>query len=373
MNRVYIPDLLAVAGFTRMGGIGAGVGNYLVYGEYPEEDTPNARLFLPAGVIRGRDLTKVERFDPAKITEHIRHSWYEYEGGDGAGKHPSQGETKPKYTGPKPPYERLDTAAKYSWLKSPRYDGLAMEVGPLARMLVAYASGHARVQQLVNGALGKLGVGPAALFSTLGRVAARGLETALLAEKMETWLDELGENMARRDLRIHDNTRWDPDTLAARRDGRGLPRGAPWRAWDTGCTSRTARSATTSVSSRAPGTRGRVMRRATAGPTRRRSSTLPVADAEKPLELLRTVHSFDPCIACGVHVVDAKKSRTGGREGAVMHGPPSGRGGPGLRVGVAGPPLPLVASRSRSPCWPRRGCTWATPSSCSTRWSASSS
>jgi Ni,Fe-hydrogenase I large subunit len=307
VDRVYIPDLLAVAGFYKdWAGIGAGVGNYLVYGEYPEEDTPNARLFLPSGVIRNKDLSKVDRFDPAKITEHIKHSWYEYEGGDGAGKHPSQGETTPKYTGPKPPYDRLDTAAKYSWLKSPRYDGEPMEVGPLARMLVAYASGHQRVQQLVNGALGKLGVGPAALFSTLGRVAARGLETALLAEKMETWLDELAENMARRDLRIHDNTRWNPDSWPRECSGVGFheaPRGAlgHWVQIQDGAI-RNYQCIVPSTWNAGP--RDAAGKR---GPYESALIGTPVANAEQPLELLRTIHSFDPCIACGVHVVDRKK------------------------------------------------------------------
>jgi [NiFe] hydrogenase large subunit/hydrogenase large subunit len=307
VDRVYIPDLLAVAGFYKdWAGIGAGVGNYLVYGEYPEEDTPSARLFLPSGVIRNKDLTRVDRFDPSKITEHIKHSWYEYEGGDGAGKHPSQGETTPKYTGPKPPYDRLDTGAKYSWLKSPRYDGEPMEVGPLARMLVAYASGHQRVQQLVNGALGKLGVGPAALFSTLGRVAARGLETALLAEKMETWLDELAENMARRDLRIHDNTRWNPDSWPRECSGVGFheaPRGAlgHWVQIQDGAI-RNYQCIVPSTWNAGP--RDAAGKR---GPYESALVGTPVADAEKPLELLRTIHSFDPCIACGVHVVDRKK------------------------------------------------------------------
>ena len=307
VDRVYIPDLLAVTGFYKdWAAIGAGVGNHLVYGEYPEEDTPNARLFLPSGVIRNRDLTKVERLDPSKITEHIKHSWYEYEGGDGAGKHPSQGETKPKYTGPKPPYERLDTGAKYSWLKSPRYDGEPMEVGPLARMLVAYASGHPRVQQLVNGALAKLGVGPAALFSTLGRVAARGLETALLAEKMETWLDELAENMGRRDLRIHDNTRWNPDSWPRDASGAGFheaPRGAlgHWVHIQDGAI-RNYQCIVPSTWNAGP--RDAAGKR---GPYESALVGTPVHDAEKPLELLRTIHSFDPCIACGVHVVDRKK------------------------------------------------------------------
>ena len=98
--RVYIPDVLAVASFYKdWAGYGGGAGNFLVYGEYPEDDVPNAPLFLPSGVIRGKDLTKVERLDPSRITENVTHSWYEYEGGDQQALHPFKGETKPKYTG----------------------------------------------------------------------------------------------------------------------------------------------------------------------------------------------------------------------------------------------------------------------------------
>ena len=202
------------------------MGNYLVYGEYPEDEGPNPPLFFPSGVIRGRDLTKVEKLDTGQITEMVSHSWYEYDGGDQQGLHPFQGETKPKYTGPKPPYERLDTAAKYSWLKSPRYAGLPMEVGPLSRMLVAYASGHPRVKELVGVVLQKLNVGPEALFSTLGRVAARAIETLVLAEKQGEWLDQLAANMARHDLRTHDNAKWDPVELAGGRVGGRVSRSA---------------------------------------------------------------------------------------------------------------------------------------------------
>ena len=206
VTRVYLPDLLAIASFYKdWAGYGAGVGNYLVYGEYPESEDRGAKLFIPSGVIRGKNLKHVEPFDQEKITEHIKHSWYSYDGGDDKGLHPYRGETKPTYTGPKPPYERLDTAKKYSWLKSPRYDGLPMEVGPLARMLVAYSLGHERVKTLVTGALAKLEVGPEALFSTLGRVAARGIETQVLVEKMSDWVDELAKNMGRGELRIHDS------------------------------------------------------------------------------------------------------------------------------------------------------------------------
>jgi len=121
VSQVYIPDLLAIAGFYKdWAGHGAGVGNYLVYGEYPLSDAKGAPLYIPSGVIRNRDLAIVEPFDQRKITEQVAHSWYRYDGGDDRGLHPSKGETHPTYTGPRPPYDRLDTSAKYSWLKSPR-------------------------------------------------------------------------------------------------------------------------------------------------------------------------------------------------------------------------------------------------------------
>ena len=228
--RVYIPDLLAIASFYKdWAGYGRGIGNYLAYGEYPEDDTPRPTLFLPSGVIRGRDLSKVEPFDPAKVTEYVTHSWYQYQQGDQVGLHPFKGETAPNYTGPAPPYERLDTDNKYSWLKSPRYADEPMEVGPLARMLMAYASGHARAKALVDAVLKTLNVGPEALFSTLGRVAARGIETQVLAEKMEGWVDGLAANMAAGELRIHDNSKWEPSSWPADATGAGFheaPRGA---------------------------------------------------------------------------------------------------------------------------------------------------
>ncbi len=307
VEKVYVPDLLAIASFYKdWAGYGQGVGNYLVYGEYPEEDRVNPKLFLPSGVLRGRDLSKVEPFDPTKITEQVTHSWYEYAGGDAQALHPFDGETKPKYTGPKPPYERLDTAGKYSWLKSPRYDGLPMEVGPLSRMLVAYASGHERVKELVGAVLGKLGVGAEALFSTLGRVAARGIETQVLAEKMGDWLTELAQNMGRRELRIHDNSKWEPSTWPRDATGAGFheaPRGALGH-WVHIKDGTIANYQCVVPSTWNAGPRDAKGNR---GPYEQALLGTPVADPEKPVEILRTVHSFDPCMACGVHVVDAKR------------------------------------------------------------------
>jgi [NiFe] hydrogenase large subunit/hydrogenase large subunit len=307
VTRVYVPDLLAVASFYKdWAGYGQGVGNYLVYGEYPEEDGSSPRLFFPSGVIRKRNLEKVEAFDPAKITEQVTHSWYEYAGGDGQALHPFQGETKPKYTGPAPPYERLNTEGKYSWLKSPRYDGQPMEVGPLSRMLVAFASGHERVKALVGAVLGKLGVGPEALFSTLGRVAARGIETQVLAEKMDDWVGELAANMGRRELRIHDNSKWEPSTWPADATGAGFheaPRGAlgHWVHIQNGAI---ANYQCVVPSTWNAGPRDAAGNR---GPYEQALLGTPVADPGKPVEILRTVHSFDPCMACGVHVVDGRR------------------------------------------------------------------
>jgi hydrogenase large subunit len=309
VTRVYLPDLLAVASFYKdWAGIGTGVGNYMVYGEYPENDAPNPNLFLPSGVIRQRNLGVVETLDPSKITEQVTHSWYEYSGGDGEARHPFDGETTPNYTGPEPPYQRLDTSAKYSWLKSPRYDGQPMEVGPLARMLVAYASGHPRVRTLVGAALGQLGVGPEALFSTLGRVAARGIETQILADKMEDWLDELADNMGQHELRIHDSSKWEPATWPRECSGAGFhdaPRGAlgHWVHINRG---QIANYQCVVPSTWNAGPRDAAGQR---GPYEEALIGTPVADPNQPVEILRTVHSFDPCMACGVHVLDI-----GGRE-----------------------------------------------------------
>ena len=309
VTRVYIPDLLAVASFYKdWAGYGRGVGNYLAYGEYPADDTTTPALFLPSGVIRGRDLSKTEPFDQTKVTEYVAHSWYEYQRGDAVALHPYEGETMPTYTGPTPPYERLYTEpdSKYSWLKSPRYDDQPMEVGPLSRMLVAYVSGHARVKELVGTVLKALNVGPEALFSTLGRVAARGIETQVLAEKMGDWVTALGANMAAGELRIHDNSKWEPSTWPADAMGAGFheaPRGAlgHWVHIQKGLIGnyQCVVPSTWNAGPRdAKGVRG---------PYEEALLGTPVADLQRPVEILRTIHSFDPCMACGVHVVDARR------------------------------------------------------------------
>ena len=160
VDKVYLPDVLAVAPFyLEWAGLGEGLGNFLSYGDLPliDDADPNKAgdLFFPRGVILDRDLSKVHPLDSEKITEYVKHSWYSYDD-EGKGLHPSVGVTTPNYTGPKPPYQHLDTDASYSWLKSPRWNGKAVEVGPLARVLMLYARGHAQTKELVGMALNKI-------------------------------------------------------------------------------------------------------------------------------------------------------------------------------------------------------------------------
>jgi [NiFe] hydrogenase large subunit/hydrogenase large subunit len=309
VEQVYWPDLLAVASFYKeWAAIGGGVPNYLSVGEYPDNGQwrDADSMYFPRGVIFDRNLSEVLPYDHQKVKEYITSSWYEYEGGDDVSLHPWEGETKPRYTGPEPPWTYLQDHDKYTWMKSPRYDERPVEVGPLARMLIAYASGHSDVQEVVNEALGRLGVGPEALFSTLGRTAARGVETVLLARRLETWFDALVARIRAGDTQTFNGERWSPDSWPASAQGYGFleaARGAlgHWvqirdgkidhyqcvvpSTWN--CSPRDAHGAS--------------------GPYEAAlMDNHPLVDPERPLEILRTIHSFDPCMACGVHVLDAK-------------------------------------------------------------------
>ena len=307
VEKVYIPDLLAVAAFYKdWAGYGAGVGNFLAYGVFENDNESNtANLWLPRGIIKNKDLSKVHPVDHTKITEYVTHSWYEYKEGDSKAKHPWDGETNFKYTGPKPPYEFLNTDKKYSWLKAPRYEDMPMEVGPLARMLVAYGSGHKRVKEVVDLVLKKLGVGPAALFSTLGRVAARGIETLVTAEMLSVWLDELIANIKKGDYKVHNGEKWEPSSWPKEAQGYGLheaPRGAlgHWVKIKNGKIENYQCVVPSTWNGSPRDAKGQK------GPYESALIGTPVADPNKPVEILRTIHSFDPCMACAVHVVDSR-------------------------------------------------------------------
>ena len=307
VEQVYWPDLLAIAGFYKeWAGIGGGTGNYLAVGEFPEADVRDpGSLYLPRGIILSKNLSKVWPYDEKLVKEYITSSWYEYSKGDDAGLHPYEGETKAKYTGPKPPWTYLQDEQKYSWMKAPRYDGRPMEVGPLARMLVAYGSGHEGARALVKEVLDRLEVGPAALFSTLGRTAARGIETVLLARRLSVWYDQFVARIKGGDTSTFNGDKWDPARWPAKAQGYGYldaPRGAlgHWVQIEDRKISRYQCVVPSTWNCSPRDKQGQM------GPY---EAALvdhhPLVKPDQPLEILRTIHSFDPCMACGVHVLDA--------------------------------------------------------------------
>ena len=309
VDQVYIPDLLAIASFYKndWGAIGGGLTNYLSFGDFPMNGYNNPDSFkMPRGAILNRDLSHIHEIkadDPQQIQEYVNNSWYDYSKGDKVGLHPWEGETKLNYTGPKPPYEHLDVTQKYSWVKTPRWKGNPMEVGPLSRMLVGYASGRADYKEVIESTLKALDVPVAALFSTLGRTAARGLETKLTCGWAMESYQQLLANIKNGDSRTMNNAKWEPSSWPREARGIGLveaPRGAlshfiviedkkiknyqlvvptTWNA-----SPRDLQGKRSAFEESLIGT--------------------PVADPKVPLEVLRTIHSFDPCLACAVHVYD---------------------------------------------------------------------
>ncbi len=309
VDQVYVPDTLAVAGFYKdWFAKGEGVGNFLVMGDFPAKGNNDTDSFLvPPGVILNRDVSTIHEIDPndaGQIREFVAHSWYDYSGGKGEGLHPYDGETNLNYTGPKPPYEHLDVEQSYSWLKAPRWKDKVMEVGPLARVLVMYAKGHEQTVELANHALKTLDAPLEAMFSTLGRTAARTLETKVFADNMMEWYGNLVANIKAGDLSTHNQKLWDPKDWPGEARGVGFteaPRGAlaHWIVIKD--------QKIDNYQAVVPSTWN-------AGPRDDKGQPGPyeaaladrhtMHDPKQPLEILRTIHSFDPCIACAVHVVD---------------------------------------------------------------------
>jgi len=308
IEQVYIPDLMAIASFYKdWGAIGGGLGNYMVYGDLPANGIRDKSSYkFPGGVILNKDISNIMEVDLCKedeIQEFISHSWYEYEGGKEKGLHPHQGESKIKYTGPKPPFEHLDTSKEYSYLKTPRWKGHPMEVGPLARVLVGYARGREDFREVVDKALADLNVPITALFSTLGRTAARGLEAKLAATWVQEFYQQLLTNIRNGDLRMADSDKFDPKTWPTEAMGVGhseAPRGAlaHWiRIKDEKIENYQLVVPTTWNASPRDG-KGQMSAYEAA------LIDTPVAVENQPLEIIRTIHSFDPCMACAVHLYD---------------------------------------------------------------------
>lgn len=312
VEQVYLPDTLAIASFYKdwfTPGHGEGVGNFLCYGDFPGRGVPEPKqMLIPRGAILGRDLSHIHEVNldaESEIQEFIAHSWYEYSTGKDSGLHPYQGQTKLHYTGPKPPYDHLDGQASYSWLKSPRWNGHVMEVGPLARVLMLYASGHEPTRELAGKALSQLELPLDALFSTMGRTAARTLESKLIADAMSGWYQQLMTNINGGDVRTFNPDLWDRSSWPSHAQGVGFmeaPRGAlaHWIVIDDGLISnyQAVVPSTWNAGPRDP--------RGQDGPYEAALKGQQLAVLSQPLEILRTIHSFDPCLACAVHLTNPK-------------------------------------------------------------------
>lgn len=309
VDQVYVPDTLAIASFYKdWFERGEGVGNFMTFGDFPETGMEDPSTWLiPAGVILDRDLSTIHPInfnDPTEIQEFVSHSYYDYSAGKTAGLHPYDGETQLNYTGPKPPFKQLNVEESYSWLKSPRWKGHVMEVGPLARVLMMYARGNPDAKALVDSTLAKLELPVSALFSTMGRTAARTLESKLIVDKMSTWYDNLVANIRAGDLAVHNDEKWDPATWPSEARGVGLmeaPRGAlsHWIVIKDGKID--------NYQAVVPSTWNAGPRDANGVPGPYEAALMDrhnLHDPKQPLEIQRTIHSFDPCLACAVHVVD---------------------------------------------------------------------
>ena len=328
IKRAYLPDVYMAgtmyadeatdskATFTEMmqgkgmGGTGGGLLNYMSYGDFRLDDTGfyNAQTLFPSGIVYGGDLSKVDDVDPEKIAEDVTHAWYE---GTGAPEHPYDGTTIPKYTGldkREDGIAYLKTDEKYSWIKSPIYNDTRVEVGPLARMIVGVARKDERITKYVTNFLNRANLPMSVLFSTIGRTAGRAIETELMVDVMFDWVDELMANTLAGDLSTW--TDFDFDKVSVKTKGMGLaeaPRGSlgHWLRIEDGLVTNYQAVVPSTWNAGPRDYKGRM------GAYEASLIGTKVADPEQPLEIIRTIHSFDPCIACAVHVVDTKGKELG--------------------------------------------------------------
>ncbi len=315
IDQVYIPDLLAVASYYKeWGNYGGGLSsmNVLSYGDFPDiaNDYSEASLMMPRGAIINGNLKEVHEVDlkdPEQVQEFVTHSWYKY-ADESKGLHPFDGVTEPNFAlgpntkGSKTNIEQVDESAKYSWIKSPRWRGHAMEVGPLARYIIGYAKGMPEFKEPVDAVLKQLDLPLTAIFSTLGRTAARGLECQWTVHKMKYFYDKLITNVKNRNITTANVAKWAPETWPKEAKGVGFmeaPRGAlgHWvKIKDTKIDSYQCVVPTTWNASPRDA-KGQI------GAYEAALMNTPMAKPDWPVEILRTIHSFDPCLACSTHVI----------------------------------------------------------------------
>ncbi len=281
VTEVYIPDVLYFGTGPLFplakAGLGGGHKNYLAYGAL-ELDPEGKKLLFPGGVIKGLNGSgiKVEPFDPNKVTESVKYSWY-------------------KETGPLHPYKgqteyNLDKKGAYSFIKAPRYDGLPMEVGPLARMLVS------KNPDLLG--LVKKGVKP----GVVARHAARALETKLVVDACYKWLDLLTEEMKKPKFKIHDSEHYEPPQSGMGAGFYEAPRGA------LGHWVKIKEKKIENYQAVVPSTWNASPRceKKQRGQYEESLIGAPVPDPDNPINVVRIIRSFDPCLACAIHLIDPK-------------------------------------------------------------------
>lgn len=295
VQKVYYPDMVAIASaYKEWFHHGRGVVNYLAVPELAE-DTKNTKFALPGAIITNGDIAKARLVTThqdidliANIKENVAHAWYEGKGT----LHPWDGETKPQYTD-------FEDKGKYSWCKAPRLSGKTVQVGPPAQLFAAYAGGNEKVRKLVDSSCAAIGIKPNDLHSTMGRLGARAIRAHIMADYSLEYLDKLVENVGKGD-KVYAN-----HTEIPKGEYRGVgfheaPRGilSHWMVIEDRKI-KNYQAVVPSTWNASPRDENGAM-----GPYEASLMGNPVADPEKPLEVLRTIHSFDPCIACAVHTVD---------------------------------------------------------------------
>jgi hydrogenase large subunit len=301
IEQVYFVDVCAIAAmYPEWLGYGAGVTNYLAVPDLPL-DTKGTKFDLPGGTIFNGDLAtirEIKSFDDPyfkdNVTESIARSWYD---GDWT-KHPFEEDTVPKYT-------KFDDSKKYSWVKAPRFEGKVMQVGPLAQVLAGYALGHEPTKRWADktletaGSVARMKLTPAVLHSTLGRHAARMIRTCVISEMAKKHWQLLAENIGKGDTAIFN----EPVFPKGEQRGFGFheaPRGTLSH-WIVIRDGKIANYQAVVPSTWNAGPRDEKNQ---PGPYEASLVGNPVANPELPLEVLRTIHSFDPCLACAVHTLD---------------------------------------------------------------------
>lgn len=314
-SQVLVPDSILLAkSYPEWLQYGGGQANFnlLSYGAFPDiaNDYSQKSLLIPGGAIIDGKFEEVHQVDlnaADQITEEVGRSWYEYPKGVTA-LHPSIGETIPRFeigkgtVGTKTNIKQLDENAPYSWIKSPLWRGRPMEVGPLARAVIGYALKHEPTVAVVDEMCGKLNVKPEALRSTMGRILCRAHEARWASDTLAYFYNRLITSLKNGDENVVNTAKWDPDTWPSKASGVGFteaPRGAlgHWITIKDKKVDRYQAVVPTTWNAAPRNDKGQM------GPYEASLIGTPMAVPTQPLEILRTIHSFDPCMACATHII----------------------------------------------------------------------